>query len=267
MKYLRILLLIGILLFLGCDLQEHMLYFPDKIVPTEQVLASRGLQFWPSGRSDYRGFVITGRAPAESGTIVVFHGNAGSAPDRDYYMSALVPLGFRVLLAEYPGYGARPGRPGEKAFVQDARETLRMASKQYGGPLFVLGESLGCGVVAAAAKDSPVPIDGIILITPWDTLRAVAKHHYPWLPVGLFLRDRFDSTGNLRAYGGPVAVIGAERDEVVPLRHAQALYDGLRTRKKMWTVSAAGHNDWSLRVDPAWWKEIIDFVRSKTRPE
>jgi pimeloyl-ACP methyl ester carboxylesterase len=265
MASIRSVLILGILILSGCDLQERMLYFPSKDVPDEKFLSSRTMRFWPSGRDGYRGFISTKAVPADKGTVVVFHGNAGAASDRDYYLPALTPLGFRVLLAEYPGYGGRKGRPGEAAFVQDAHETLRLVSEQYGRPIYLLGESLGCGVAAAVAKASPVPIDGIILITPWDTLLSVAKHHYPWLPVRLLLRDTYDSVGNLKTYGGPVAVIGAERDEVIPLRHAQALYDALRTRRKMWIVKAAGHNDWSLAVGPEWWKEITDFVRSDAR--
>ena len=238
-----------------------MLYFPSNDVPGEKYLASRAMEFWPSGREGYRGFVSTGDARAAKGTIVVFHGNAGTAADRDYYLPALAPLGFRVLLAEYPGYGSRKGRPGEAAFLQDAQETLRLASAHYGRPLYLLGESLGCGVAAAVAKDPPTPIDGIILITPWDTLLSVAQHHYPWFPVRLFLHDRYDSVGNLKTYGGPVAVIGAEMDDVIPLRHAQTLYDALQTRKKLWIIKGAGHNDWSILVQPPWWKGITDFVR------
>ncbi len=266
MLSIRIVLILGILTLSGCDLQERMLYFPTKGVPDEQSLSSRGMRFWPAGREDYRGFVGTDAGPAGRGTVVVFHGNAGTAADRDFYISALGPRGFRVLLAEYPGYGGRPGKPGEKTFVRDAHETLRLAAAQYGRPLYLLGESLGCGVAAAAAKDSPVPIDGIILITPWDTLLSVAKDHYPWLPVRLFLRDTYDSIGNLRSYGGPVAVVGAERDNIIPVRHARALYDALPTRKKMWIVPSAGHNDWPLFVRPAWWREVTDFVRSAAAP-
>ena len=264
--FIRTALLLGILIFVGCNLQERMLYFPSNDVPNDKTIASRHMQFWPSGRDGYRGFVSTGPARA-SGTIVVFHGNAGTAADRDFYIEALAPLGFRVLLAEYPGYGAREGKPGEAAFVKDAQETLRLLSAQYRGPIYLLGESLGCGVAASVAKDAPIRIDGIILITPWDTLRSVAKHHYPWLPVSLFLHDKYDSAANLKGYTGPVAVVGAERDEVIPLRHAQVLYDALGTRKKMWVVKAAGHNDWPMVVGPQWWKEIADFVRANAAAE
>ena len=241
-----------------------MLYYPDSYLPSQEALAAHNMAFWPNGPGDYRGFISTVEVGIKhKGTIVVFHGNAGTAADRTYYVSALAPLGYRVILAEYPGYGGRKGEPGEEVFRNDAKETVRLASEKYGSPLFLLGESLGCGVAASVAKDSPVRIDGMILITPWDTLLSVAKEHFPWLPVRLFLRDKYDTIGNLKEYQGRIAVIGAEHDEIVPIRHAQALFASLSGDKKMWTIRGAGHNTWPDIVDPAWWREITVFMEGK----
>ena len=104
-------------------------------------------------RGDYRGFVGTIEIRKAKGTVVVFHGNAGTADHRAYYVTALGSMGYRVILAEYPGYGARQGELGEPSFVRDAQATVRLASQRYAEPIFLLGESLGCGVVAAAARD------------------------------------------------------------------------------------------------------------------
>ena len=106
---------------------------------------------------------------------------------------------------------------------------------------------------------------GIILITPWDTLLSVAKDHFPWLPVRLFLRDSYDTVGNLKHYQGRIAIAGAERDDIVPIRHAQALFEALPGDKKMWTIRGAGHNTWPDMVGLAWWKEITDFIEGKDK--
>jgi pimeloyl-ACP methyl ester carboxylesterase len=246
----------------GCDLQRNMLYYPSTYSPSQAFLAAHNVQFWPS-ETNYRGFISTVQVNKAKGTIVVFHGNAGTAADRVYYVKALTQLGYRVLLAEYPGYGGRKGVPGEKSFVHDAKETLRLASEQYGAPVFLLGESLGCGVAGAVAKDSPVKIDGIMLITPWDTLLSVAKEKFPWLPVRLFLKDKYDTVKNLKEYQGRIAIAGAERDEVIPIHHAQALSASLSGIHKMYTIKGVGHNDWLEMADPAWWKEITDFLQEK----
>jgi len=241
-----------------------MLYYPSSSRPSPEFLSARHLRFWPAGDTDYRGFISTIPNGHANGTIIVFHGNAGTAAERDYYVQALAPLGYRVILAEYPGYGARTGTPGEASFVNDARAVLRLTFEQSEKPVFLVGESLGCGVAAAVVKDTTVPIGGIILITPWDTLLSVAKGKFPWLPVRLFLKDSYDSVGNLRSFSGPVAVIGAEHDEVIPVRHAQELYRSLEGNKKMWMIKGSGHNDWPDRMDPSWWREIMAYVDAKS---
>ena len=258
-KRIFILIISGISL-IGCDMQDNMLYYPDSRMPSESELAAKGLQFWPAGPADYRGYIDTGGREDIKGTIIVFHGNAGTAADREYYLLPLGSMGYRVILAEYPGYGRRTGRLGEQSFVDDARKTVQIAAEKYKGPVYLLGESLGCGVVAGVAKDTSLDIAGVVLITPWKTLLAVAKDYYPYLPVGWFLKDRYDTPENLKFFQGKIAVVGAEHDEVVPVRHAKELFTLLPKDKKMWIIKGAGHNDWSVRIDKSQWKEIIDFM-------
>ncbi len=260
----RIILLLLVLTLYGCNLQRNMLYYPSTYLPSQTFLSSYNMQFWPTDPNDYRGFIGNPAANEAKGTIIIFHGNAGTASDRAYYVRALTNLGYRVILAEYPGYGGRKGELGEETFVHDAKETLRLVSEKFGGPIFIFGESLGCGVAAAAAKDSPVKIDGIILITPWDTLLSVASEKLPWVPVRIFLRDKYDSIGNLKKYQGRIAIIGAERDEVIPIPHAQALFRSLPVTAKMYIIKGAGHNDWQGMVTLAWWKEITDFIQGNS---
>ncbi len=152
---------------------------------------------------------------------------------------------------------------GETVFLNDATETVHLAFEKYGGPLYLLGESLGCGVAAAVAKDAKVEIDGIILITPWDTLTSVAQSMFPYFPVRLFLKDKYDNIGNLEFFKNGIAVIGAERDEIVPVEHANRLYLALLGKaKKKWILKGVGHNDWAMYADTSFFKEIMDFLRS-----
>jgi pimeloyl-ACP methyl ester carboxylesterase len=246
--------------FSGCNLQNNLLYYPSSSVPSGEELSAANMQFWPSGQKDYRGFTGLGATGHTKGTVIVFHGNAGTAADRAYYLTALEPLGYRVILAEYPGYGARKGELGEASFVSDAAETVRMASKKYGEPVLLLGESLGCGVAAAAAGDRSLQITGVILITPWDTLLAVARLKFPLFPVSLFMKDKYDNIGNLRGFQGKISIVGAERDEIIPINRAMELYQSLPVNKKMWIIKGAGHNDWPMFVDMPKWREFMDFV-------
>jgi len=248
------------MLLVGCNLQDKLLYYPDRHVPGEAELARRGMRFWPSGREGYRGFGSVMPAGGAKGTVVVLHGNAATAAERMYYLEPFRRLGYRVVLAEYPGYGGREGKPGEEAFVRDARETVRLAGEIYGGPLYLLGESLGGAVASSAFRVADIRVAGIILVTPWDTLEGVAKEKFPFLPVRLLMSDRYDTVANLKGFTGKIAVVAAERDDIIPPRHAQALYRSFPGRKRMWTIPRAGHNDWPDLIGPSTWEEVMNFM-------
>ena len=243
-------------------MQNRFLYFPSAEWPSKRMLEYENMKLWQVTVSDYHGLVAIHEAPATNGTIVLFHGNGGTALDRGFYLKPFMELGFRVILAEYPKYGGRPGEVGEKPFVADGLETVRFAYEQYGEPLYLLGESLGCGVAAAIAKQTSVSIAGIILITPWDTLASVAGSLFPFLPVKLVLTDKYDSIKNLKSFKKKISVIGAERDEILPINHAINLYNSLpEGKKRMWIIKGAGHNDWPFHTNASLFKEMTDFVR------
>ena len=266
--WLSILALFLIILSGGCNMQNKFLYFPNNDRPTAPMLAAENLSLWQETGSDYRGLIAASDVSAPNGTIVLFHGNGGTAFDRGFYMEPLTRLGFRVILAEYPRYGGRPGKVGEKPFVADGMETTRLAYEQYGEPLYLLGESLGCGVAGGVAKNTTTPIAGIILITPWDTLASVAKSLFPFLPVSMLLTDKYDNMENLKAFRGNISVVGAERDEILPVKHAHSLYAALpEGQKRMWLIKGAGHNDWPFHTDASLFREITEFVNVRKMPE
>lgn len=243
-------------------MQNNYLYFPGGEWPSARMLEYENMRLWRATASDYQGLIAVREAPAPNGTIVLFHGNGGTALDRGFYLKPFMELGFRVILAEYPRYGGRPGKVGEKPFVASGLETVRLAYEQYGEPLYLLGESLGCGVAAAIVKQTSVPVAGIILITPWDTLASAAKSIFPFFPVKLVLTDKYDSIENLKSFKRKISVIGAERDEILPIRHAVNLYNALPAgKKRMWIIKGAGHNDWPFHTDASLFKEMTDFVR------
>lgn len=256
----------SILVTAACIWQRKMIYFPDREKPGAAQVHAVGLEFWPSQGDEYRGFVASD-PPAESkGTVIVFHGNAGAAWHRNYYVHALVPLGFNVILAEYPGYGGRDGVPSEVNFAKDARRTIQLAYDIFGGPLYVWGESLGCGVAAAMASDSPVPAEGVVLVTPWDSLPDLAQSLYWYFPVRRLLRDKFDNVKNLQAFNKPVAVAIAEFDEIIPTKRSMRLYQSINAPKRLWRFETAGHNNWPTGPTENWWREVMRFISSADNP-
>lgn len=234
-------------------LQDRLLYMPAKA--DVERMASGRLRAWPSAQ-DFRGLVAEPVGPVR-GTAIAFHGNAGHAGHREFYAAALMPLGWRVILAEYPGYGPRGGPLGEDSLVVDAAQTVALAHRQYGAPLLLMGESLGAAVAAAAASRHGGLVCAALLITPWNRLEHIGSYHYPWLPVKWMLRDRYDSAAALAAFNRPVVIAVAEHDRIVPARFGRALYEALPGPKHLLTIKAADHNSWLDVVDAAWWQEAI----------
>jgi hypothetical protein len=243
-------------------LQRRLLYFPER---TDRASAERrarglGLEPWTDG-----GALLgwRARAPGARGRLVVFHGNAGSALDRAYFArsfaAASPSLPLDVYLAEYPGYGPRPGAPGEAALVAAARAAIAAARREGPGPLLVAGESLGSAVAALAAAAAPADVDGLLLVTPLASVPAAARRHHPLVPAAFF-RDPWRADLALPRYGGPVAFLVAGRDEVVFPDLGVALHDAYPGRKGMWVEEGASHNGLDWRPGLPRWREMVEFL-------
>lgn len=258
---LLIIAVIGYLLLLVAVyfLQQRLLYYPDQSRPTDERLQQARLQYWP--KLNFRGYLAPEPAQVK-GTVLMFHGNAGAAWHRSYYAQALTRLGYRVLLVEYPGYGGRTGALNQQSLTDDGLQTLSLVEQQFKGPVYLWGESLGAGIVASIAGRLPADsrVAGLILMAPWDSLTALAQHHYWYLPASWLLKDQYDSIKNLSAFDKPVAMLVAGQDTIIPNRHSLALYESLSALKSIWRFENASHNNWPYQADAKWWQEVMDFV-------
>jgi len=240
--------------------QRKLLYFPTNNFPTEKSLEAKGLAYWNFNDNSYDGLISTEPKNNAKGTIIVFHGNASTADHLDEYVRALVPRGYRIILAEYPGYAIRTGNPSESILVADARRIVNLIDQEYGEPIYLWGESLGCGVVASTVADSSLSVAGIVLINPWDSLGNLAQNIYWFVPVRAILLDKFDSINNLKSFKGKVAILISEKDQVIPPKFGLNLYDSIKSDKQLWTFANAGHNSWPNGSQESWWQEVIDFI-------
>lgn len=239
--------------------QRKLLYLPTKFQLPEQRGIDLGLRYWPSFE-DYQGFTSQGGPDDPKGTVIVFHGNAGAAYQRGFYIEPLSAQNLRVILAEYPGYGGRAGKPSEDVLVNDALKTIRLAYQAYGAPLFLWGESLGCGVVSSAVRKTDIPIKGVVLFLAWDSLPDLAQTHYPYLPARWFVLDKYNNIENLRGFEGNIAVLLAGNDEVIPVQHGLALYDSITGEKNLWVFEGARHNYVPVGAELPWWVEVMAFL-------
>lgn len=179
--------------------------------------------------------------------VLGFGGNGWNGEDVGSYLHDLYPEA-DVVVFHYRGYRPSTGRPSAEALVADAPLVLAEAKRRVRPQrVIAVGFSIGSGVAASLAKSGGV--DGLILVTPFDSLKAVAGDIYPWLPVGPFFRHEFDAAQFLAGSDMPVAILAAERDEIIPPRRTEALRTQVRNLVFDRTIGRASHNDIYQRSD------------------
>lgn len=179
--------------------------------------------------------------PSEPGLVLGFGGNAWSANDLALHLHSLFP-DREVVAFHYRGYAPSTGDPSARAILDDAIAIHdHIVASLRPRSISIVGISLGAGPAAHLAKARQV--EGLILVTPFDTLEALAREHYAWLPVRLLLRHRMDVAGDLASVTAPVAVISAGDDAIVPPKRTEAARSAARSLIGAWVIAGARHND------------------------
>jgi len=208
-----------------------------------------------------------GSAPTSDTVILYFGGNA-----EDVLGTARVASRFackRMLVVNYRGYGETKGRPGQDALYQDALAIYDYAIDAGGAApehIVVMGRSLGSGLATLLAARRTVR--GAILITPYDSILAVASRHYAWFPVERLLRHPFHSAQLARDAKAPGLFLLAARDNVIPPSHGEALAKAWAGRKSVHVLAGVGHND--IEMDPGYYDLINRFLQAiapEARPD
>ena len=179
--------------------------------------------------------------PGKRTLILGFGGNAWNAEDAASYLHNVYPSA-DVVVFHYRGYRPSTGSPSAEALLEDAPLVYDFAvSRARPDQTIAVGFSIGSGVAAGLARVRPV--DGLILVTPFDSLRAVASNLFPFLPVATLFRHDMDAAAALKGSQVPTAIIAAERDEIVPPRRTEALRPAVGNLVFDRIIAGAGHND------------------------
>lgn len=181
-------------------------------------------------------------------SIVYFQGNAGHTDGRAAKGTDWIARGYGVLFAGYRGYSGSTGSPSEEGLYTDAEAALAFIAENGADKngIILYGESLGTGVAAETAlrrTRAGKPALALILEAPYTSMANVGKQLYPWLPVSLLLKDRFETLDKIGGVGIPVMVLHGEMDRVVPFSHGQAVYEAAKEPKVHAWFPAGAHTD------------------------
>jgi fermentation-respiration switch protein FrsA (DUF1100 family) len=242
--------------------QERLIFFPQPNVATAYLPAeAKPLEIVSTDGTRLRGWMRAASAvPAP--VVLYFGGNAeevsGTLVDPRW------PRDWAIVAINYRGYGTSEGAPGEAELAADALVIYdAIAARPDVDPrrIVAFGRSIGTGVAVKVAAARPVA--ATILVSPFDSLVALGRTHYPWLPVSLLLRHRFDADADARRARSPLLAIVADRDSIIPRERSQALYDSWAGPKSLLVIPASDHN--SLSLPDGFWHGIAGFLAARAQ--
>ena len=191
--------------------------------------------------------------PLEGPMALVYFG--GNAEDVAYAVpdfAAAFPDRALYLL-HYRGYSGSSGRPAEAALRSDARAVFRMVHERH-PDVMVVGRSLGSSLAIQLAAEEPV--SRLALVAPFESILAIAKRVAPLLPMGLLLRDRYESWRYAPRVTCPTLILAASRDELVPMSETRKLFDAFQPGvATMRVIDGADHN--SVSDSAEFWEALV----------
>ena len=180
-------------------------------------------------------------APAPGKPLILFfHGNGDSIAGGAQAVLPLVAAGYGAVIPEYRGYDGLPGKPSEQGLYGDARAARRWLTAQGVPPAdtIVMGYSLGTGVAAQMALEERPR--ALVLVAPFASIAAAARMHFPWLPAGLLVTQRFATSDKIGRIDCPLLLVHGDADATIPVANSRLLA-AVRPDARLVVLPGVGH--------------------------
>jgi len=251
--------------------QPRYVYYPGRTI--DDTPESMGLAFEDLSLQTQDGETITGwfvpagagrggstNRPMSQRTVLVCHGNGGDIGDRVDTVKTFHDMGLNVLMFDYRGYGLSTGKPSEKGTYLDALSAwnyLKAERKIEPRNIAVFGQSLG-GAVAVWLSEQVTP-GALILESTFTSAPEMASQMFPFLPVRLFCRFKYDSLKRVGKVNCPVLIAHSRDDEMVPFEQGRRLFETAREPKQFVEMTGT-HNECGIDFDSAYRAIAAEFI-------
>ena len=249
-----LLILLVSVAFLGClySWQRNMIFFPHPLDENAEHVApfkEFEVTFSNNGATLHGWLLNPGRD-----RLIIYYG--GNAEELSYTLGDYSSFSnFSALMVNYRGYGKSTGSPGEAEFFKDALHIFDLQRGKY-KQIILIGRSIGSGVACYVAANRDA--EKVVLITPFDSLLNIARKCYPYLPVSLVLRHRFDSFSYASKAKEKCLFILAKEDALIPNENSKRLFGEWAGEKEMLVIEGADHN--SVGTYGQFWQAIREFI-------
>ena len=192
-------------------------------------------------------------------TILFLHGNAGSLENRIHKINHFKEMNVNFLLISWRGFSGNKGKPTEKGLYEDAKSAVAwLKSKGVNeNNIIIYGESLGTGVATEIAQNKNFA--GIILESPFTSMVDAGKNKYPYLPVRLLLKDKYESNKKIKNIKSPILIMHGKVDNLVPFDMGKKMYE-LANEPKYYYFSE--YDDHMMEYNEKLLQVLKDFISS-----
>jgi fermentation-respiration switch protein FrsA (DUF1100 family) len=246
----------------GCAVKS-LIFFPEKEI--FQTPADAGLPFEDLTLETSDGVKINGwfiPSPGAKTTLLWLHGNGGNISHRVERIHRFHhALKANILIIDYRGYGRSGGKVSERGTYLDAMaayDYLLTRSDVDPARIVPFGSSLGAAVAVELSLQRKV--QGLILESPFTSIRAMARIAVPWLPVGWLITTRYDNLSKVGQMKIPILIFHGDRDETVPFAQGRMLFEAAQGPKRFYTITGAGHNNTDLIGGPPYLQALSEFI-------
>jgi len=250
-------------------IEKGFIFHPDKsndsITPDVYGIEYDDVTFRTEDGLNLNGWFVPGKKPspdADLHTLLWFHGNAGNINRRlDNLKMIYEKVPVNVFIIDYRQYGRSEGKVSEQGTYIDARAALAYlhSRKEINREKIIFfGRSLGSAVAVELALNEKCC--ALILETPFTSILEMGKKLYPFLPLSLLLKTKYDSLAKIGNIKVPILVMHGDKDDLVPFEHGKRLYDMANEPKEFYTIPGAGHNDTHIVGGDEYFDVISNFV-------
>ncbi len=192
-------------------------------------------------------------------TILFLHGNAGSLENRIHKINHFKDMNINFLLIAWRGFNGNKGKPTEKGLYEDARSAVAWLKSKgiKENNIVIYGESLGTGVATEIAQKKNFA--GVILESPFTSMIDAGKTKYPYLPVRLLLKDKYESNKKIKNIKSPILIMHGKVDKIVPFYMGKKMYE-LANQPKYFYFS--DYDDHMMEYNEKLLKILKDFIYS-----
>ena len=235
-------LVLLVLLFL-----ENMLVYPAPRYPEGDWQATwlehEDVSFNSADGTKLHGWYV--EHPQPKAVVLYCHGNGTHvAYIAEFLAEMRDKFQVSIFAFDYRGYGRSEGKPAEKGILEDADAAQEWLAKRAGietKDVVLMGRSLGGGIALHLAAENGAR--GVILQNTFTSLHDAAASNYPWVPVRLLMRNRYDSLSRISRYSGPLFISHGTADRIIPFAHGQKLFAAATGPKEFFEIAGGDHND------------------------